>query len=209
MLLLAVAFMASIASAQQLGASLYIAPLQENPRVGSNFTVTLKADSLAESINALKGHLVYNNDKLEIINVSKIGSIVNLWVEEPRFSNVQGTLSFQGGIPNPGFIGNGGVVLHVIFRAKAPGVTRVAWDGGEILANDGKGTNILTALQNLDFVIESAGAKGSSGQYFLMGANVSFLAIFVLIGLFFGARFILRWHDTKFHQNGPFNPRHP
>ena len=63
-----------------LGASMYIAPLSENLRVNGNFTATIKADSLAQPINAVKGLLYFNKDKLEIINISKIGSILNLWV---------------------------------------------------------------------------------------------------------------------------------
>ncbi|KKS87974.1 MAG: hypothetical protein UV62_C0019G0002 [Parcubacteria group bacterium GW2011_GWC1_43_11] len=145
---------AASANAQQLGASLYIAPPAENPQAGSNFTLTIKTDSLAQPINAVKGVLGYNKDKLEIINVSKIGSIFNLWIEEPQFSNVDGKLRFAGGVPKPGFVGNGGTVLLVIFKAKLAGTASLVWEKGEVLAADGVGTNILTNLQNLDFNIE-------------------------------------------------------
>lgn len=140
----------------EIGASLYIAPLSENPRVGGNFTAVIKVDSLSEPVNALKGALAFNKERIEIISVSKIGSVINLWVEEPRFSNLDGTIRFQGGIPRPGFIGNGGNVLYVIFRAKTIGVTSLVWKEGEVLASDGKGTNVLTSLQNLDFFVEDA-----------------------------------------------------
>src|SRR3989344_4010226 len=148
--------LALLAQAQQLGASLYISPLTENPRALSNFTVTIKADSLGEPVNAVRGVLTFPRDRLEIIGISKIGSILNLWVEEPRFSNVDGTLKFQGGVPNPGFMGSGGTVLHVIFRAKSAGATSLILKEGEGLANDGKATNILVGLQNLDFFADEA-----------------------------------------------------
>jgi len=80
-----------------LGSSLYFSPLQENPRAGSNFTLTIRVDSLEKSINAISGKVIFNPDKLEIINTSKIGSIFNLWLEEPNYSNLEGRLSFQGG----------------------------------------------------------------------------------------------------------------
>lgn len=143
-----------LAAAQQLGASLYIAPPSENPQVGSNFTLQIKVDSLEQPINAVRGILSYNKERVEIINVSKIGSIFNLWVEEPQFSNVDGKLRFQGGVPRPGFIGNGGTVLLVIFKTKTAGPTSLVWEKGEVLAADGKGTNILSNLQNLSFNIE-------------------------------------------------------
>lgn len=191
-------------AANQLGASLYIAPLAQNPRVGNNFTATIKIDSLAESVNAVKGILTFNKDKLEIINVSKIGSILNLWVDEPSFSNIDGTLKFQGGVPNPGFIGNGGTVLHIIFKAKGAGITSLVWKEGEVLASDGKGTNILTNLQNLDFLIEEAlgaPAESSSQSWFkpLVYSNIILFAIILFIGLFSLAKLIIRYHDRHFH----------
>lgn len=141
-------------ASEQLGASLYITPPHENPAVDRNFTLAIKVDSLAQPINAVSGFLRYDNNKIEIINTSKIGSIFNLWVEEPNFSNIEGTLKFQGGVPTPGFIGNGGTVLLVIFKAKVAGITTFLWEKGEVLASDGKGTNILSDLQNLSFVVE-------------------------------------------------------
>lgn len=191
-----------ISSAQQLGASLYIAPLAENPRAGSNFTVTIKVDSLGQPINAGRGILTFNKDKLEIINISKIGSVFNLWVEEPNFSNLEGTLKFQGGVPKPGFIGNGGAVLHVIFKAKAPGITSLVWKDGEVLASDGQGTNILVNLQNLDFSVDNAlvpqtGAFSNT----LVILNIILISILAFIGLFFGYRRLIKLHDEKYHHD--------
>ncbi|KKT91135.1 MAG: hypothetical protein UW93_C0012G0001, partial [Parcubacteria group bacterium GW2011_GWC1_45_13] len=195
-----------LAQAQQLGASLYISPLTENPRALSNFTVTIKADSLGEPVNAVRGVLTFPRDRLEIIGISKIGSILNLWVEEPRFSNVDGTLKFQGGVPNPGFMGSGGTVLHVIFRAKSAGATSLIWKEGEVLANDGKGTNILTGLQNLDFFVDEAFAaqapeKASPAwwQNPLIIINLILLAIIFLIGVVFLEKTILNYHDRHSH----------
>ena len=205
-LILALLILPSVALVQQLGASLYISPLSENPRALSNFTVTLKADSLGEPINAVKGTLTFPRDRLEIIGISKIGSILNLWVEEPRFSNADGILKFQGGVPNPGFMGSGGTVLHVIFRAKSAGATSLIWKEGEVLANDGKATNILIGLQNLDFFVEEAFAaqapeKASSAWWEnpLVIINIILLAIIFLIGLAFLEKAVLNYHDRHSH----------
>ncbi|OGF59518.1 hypothetical protein A3I36_00285 [Candidatus Giovannonibacteria bacterium RIFCSPLOWO2_02_FULL_45_28] len=200
--------LALLAQAQQLGASLYISPLTENPRALSNFTVTIKADSLGEPVNAVRGVLTFPRDRLEIIGISKIGSILNLWVEEPRFSNVDGTLKFQGGVPNPGFMGSGGTVLHVIFRAKSAGATSLIWKEGEVLANDGKGTNILTGLQNLDFFVDEAFAAAPNvpaptptpwWKNPLIIINLVLLAIILLIGVVFLEKAILNYHDKHSH----------
>ena len=211
-------FSFSAQAANQLGASLYIAPLPENPKASSNFTATIKVDSLGEPVNAIKGLLTFNKDKLEIINISKIGSILNLWIDEPRFSNLDGTLKFQGGVPNPGFMGNGGVVLHIIFRAKGAGMTSLIWKEGEILASDGKGTNILTNLQNLDFLVEEApmasnflpksnvesegGGWSSLPLYtkILIYMNIVLFILVLSIGAYLLSKIIIRIHDRHFHQ---------
>lgn len=198
----------------QLGASMYITPLSENPRANSNFTATIKVDSLAQPINAVKGLLYFNKDKLEIINISKIGSILNLWLEEPSFSNIEGILRFQGGVPNPGFMGNGGVVLHVIFRAKGSGVNSLVWKEGEVLASDGKGTNILTNLQNLDFFVEESLVMNNSSSdntnnagnslppwtKILIYSNVALIIIVLFISGYLLSKIIIRVHDRHFHQ---------
>lgn len=187
------------ASSQQLGASLYIAPPNENPRAESNFSLAIKVDSLAQPINAISGVLVYNQEKLEIINVSKIGSIINLWVEEPQFSNLEGKLKFQGGVPKPGFIGNGGNVLLIIFRAKTSGVVSLVWEKGSVYAADGEGTNILTDLHNLSFQLEESIVPGrdvGQGTPYIWGIiGISFLTVGYFI-----LKLLLERHDIYVHK---------
>ncbi|MBI4158060.1 MAG: hypothetical protein HY505_00330 [Candidatus Yanofskybacteria bacterium] len=188
------------------GASLYVSPLQEDPRAGTNFTLTIKTDSLAEPINAINGRLTFNPDKLEIINVSKVGSIFNIWLEEPNFTNLEGKLSFQGGVPRPGFIGNGGTVLHIIFRAKAPGIASIVWEKAEVLAHDGKGTNVLTNLQNFNFAINEPLSPGGQKEtpFFqnpLVILNIILLAVLGFLGYRHFIKSILKSHDEEIHEH--------
>lgn len=176
-LFLSVYFTPQPIRAQQLGASLYVVPPSENPTSGNNFTLSIKTDSLEQPINAVKGILAYNKDRVEIVSVSKIGSILNLWVEEPQFSNREGILKFQGGVPKPGFIGNGGTVLLVIFRAKLAGLAHLSWKEGEVLAADGKGTNILSNLQNVTFEISENTAAGSATSNQLLTLFMTVIAV--------------------------------
>ncbi len=198
-----------------IGASLYASPLQTSPLVNDNFTITIKTDSLSKPINAASGQLVYNPDRLEIINVSKIGSVFNIWLEEPNYSNLEGLLRFQGGLPTPGFIGNGGTVLHIIFKAKTPGTTSLVWKKAEILAHDGKGTNVLTNLQNYDFVVDeplsASNLKSESPLWRNPFLIINFILLLFLafdrIRFFIKSNFktlissALRVHDKQFHHN--------
>lgn len=206
-----------------LGASLYVSPLQASPRVNDNFTVTIKTDSLSQPINAASGHLSYNPDRLEIINISKIGSVFNIWLEEPNYSNLEGVLRFQGGLPAPGFIGNGGTVLHIIFKAKTPGVTSLVWKKAEILAHDGKGTNILTNLQNYDFVVDeplsASNLKDDSSLWKNPFLIINFILLLFLafdrVRSFVKSNFktlissVLRVHDKQFHDEHDVHNNYP
>lgn len=197
-----------------MGASLYFSPLPEDPRAGNNFTVTIKTDSLAQPINAISGQLIFNPDKLEIINVSRIGSIFNIWLEEPNFTNLEGKLSFQGGVPRPGFMGNGGTVLHVIFKAKSSGIASIIWEKAEVLASDGKGTNILTNLQNYDFIINEplTSYSPSKAPFFknpLVIFNIILLTILGLIGLRYFIKSTLKSHDEELHEHASLEHEKP
>jgi hypothetical protein len=124
-------------------ASLYLAPSTGTYTVGNTFLVQVKVNSGGVAINAADGTLVFDPDKLEVVKISKEDSIFNLWVQEPTFSNSLGTINFAGGKPSPGFIGAAGTIINITFRAKTSGTANLTFASGSVLADDGKGTNIL------------------------------------------------------------------
>lgn len=123
--------------------------------VGSTFSVGIYTGSSDQAMNAASGVVSFPSDKLEVVSLSKTGSIFSLWVQEPSFSNSGGTVSFEGIVLNPGFIGGSGKILTITFRAKAPGVANLSFTSGSVLANDGTGTNILTDLRTAVINIDS------------------------------------------------------
>ncbi len=136
-------------------ADLGFSPSTLSRTVGSTFTVSVYVSSPSAAINAASGVVSFPANTLEVVSVSKTGSIMNLWVQEPSFSNVQGTVNFEGIALNPGFTGNQGTVLIITFRAKSAGVAAVKFTSGSILANDGAGTNILENLGSANFSLQS------------------------------------------------------
>ncbi len=132
------------ASAQR--ASLYLTPSSGNYTVGNTFLVQIRLNSGGVPINAADGTLTFDTDKLEITRISREGSIFTLWVKEPTFSNSLGTIEFAGGVPSPGFTGAAGTVANITFRAKTAGTANLRFAAGSVLADDGKGTNILTSM---------------------------------------------------------------
>jgi hypothetical protein len=110
--------------------------------VGQTFTVRIAVSS-PQAVNAVSASLSFPRDMLQVTSVSKIGSILNLWVQEPSFDNNAGTVSLEGVVPNPGFTGSNGSVLSINFRVIAPGTANLRFASASLLANDGYGTNIL------------------------------------------------------------------
>ena len=132
--------------AQGQRASLYLTPSTGNYTVGNTFLVQVKVNSGEVAINATDGTLVFDPDKLEVVKLSKEDSIFTLWVQEPVFSNSLGTINFAGGKPSPGFTGAAGIIINITVKAKTAGTANLTFAVGSVLADDGKGTNILTHM---------------------------------------------------------------
>lgn len=120
-------------------------------QVGDVITARITLNSGDQSSNAVSGILAFPADKLKIIALSKSGSIINLWVKEPSYS--ASSINFEGIILNPGYNSNGGRIVTATFTAKSPGAVSLYFSDGQILANDGNGTNILKNLIRVSFTI--------------------------------------------------------
>jgi len=143
------AFLAGFETVQ--AATLYFVPSTGTSNIGGNLSVGVYVSSADQAMNAASGVVSFPQDKLEVISISKTGSIITLWVQEPAFFNQSGILNFEGIVPNPGFTGSGGKIITLNFRVKAAGTAALTFSSGSVLANDGLGTNILTGLGSASF----------------------------------------------------------
>jgi len=137
-------------------ATLNIIPSSGLHNIGEIFSVSATVSSPDQALNAVDGTITFPTDILEVTAISKQDSILNLWVEEPVYSNSTGRISFSGVAVNPGFTGANGKVLKINFKIKKSGSGNVGFFSGSILANDGKGTNILTGFNNGSFTFGKA-----------------------------------------------------
>ena len=122
---------------------------------GSTFNVSVIVNTGGKPINAAEATLKFNPQELSVVSVNKVGSIFNLWVTEPTFSNSAGTINFSGGLPS-GYTGSSGTVFNVTFRTTNASTARVSLTGGSVLANDGKGTNILSGMSGGTYTVQAA-----------------------------------------------------
>lgn len=142
------------ASAATLAAS----PATGVYNTGATFTVRVLVNSGGQSINAAEGTLKFNPNELTVVSASRNGSIFNLWVTEPTFSNAAGTISFSGGLP-AGYTGSSGNVMTVTFRAKGSGPAKVSFTNGSVLANDGRGSNVLSGMNGGTYTLQAANVE--------------------------------------------------
>lgn len=140
-------------------ATLNFSPSSGNFTVGNIFTVNILVNTQGAPVNNAEVVVNFPKDLLEVVSTSKSGSIFSLWVEEPTFSNNSGTLSFNGGVPTPGYNGSSGKAISVVFRVKKIGSASVVFSSASVRANDGLGTDVLTSKNQANFNLSKAEEK--------------------------------------------------
>ena len=126
-------------------ATLYVSIGRSTVSAGDSFTAAILVSSSDQAMNAASGVISFPSDKLAATAVSKLNSILTLWVQDPSYSNQNGTVNFSGVVPNPGWAGLRGQIMTIQFRALKAGAASIEFSSSAVLANDGNGTNILTA----------------------------------------------------------------
>jgi hypothetical protein len=136
-----------------LAADLTVSPSSGSFSVGDTVTVRIVLSSPSQSANAVSGLVSVSPSIFSIQSVSKASSVLNFWVKEPAIS--AGTVKFEG-IALSGFTGLAGTVVSINLRAIKAGTGQVLFTSGQILANDGQGTDITTNLNGGNFIIKAA-----------------------------------------------------
>jgi len=136
-------------------ASLSISPSSGTYNIGQTFSVSVYVSSADQAMNAVSGVITFPADKVQVLSLSKSDSIINLWVQEPSFSNSNGTINFEGIVFNPGFQGNNGKIITISLKVKAIGTASLSFTSSAVLANDGQGTNILINIGNANYALEN------------------------------------------------------
>lgn len=125
-------------------ATMAVSPSTGVHTVNDTFSVVIRLDSAGEPVNAAEGALRYDPDVLSVVSASRANSIFNLWVTEPTVDRASGEVTWSGGLPS-GYTG-AGEIMRVTFRAKSAGTARLQLTDGAVLANDGRGSNVLTNM---------------------------------------------------------------
>lgn len=104
-------------------------------------------------VNALDLTIAYPEDKMEIDGIDTGTSVITLWTEEPYAKD--GNVYLRGGTFRKGFVGE-----HTIARIRAhatkPGDARVFLKDSQLVAGDGKGTDVAVTASEDDNEIKLA-----------------------------------------------------
>ncbi|MCA9391727.1 hypothetical protein KC614_00795 [candidate division WWE3 bacterium] len=127
---------------------------------GSTFTVTVLVNTGGKSTNAFQATVRYPTDKVQAVAVSKGGSVCQLWVRDPSYSNGSGTASFECGTP-ANYNGGSGTIGSITFRAINTGVATISVvSPSQVLAADGSGTNVLGSTGSRSVTINEPPQSG-------------------------------------------------
>lgn len=138
-------------------ATLSISPASGTFEAGELVTVKVLVSS-DDPLNAVSGTVLFPPSFFSLESVSKAGSIINFWVTEPAFSKALGTVHFEG-VTLGGFQGGTGTLVTTTLRAIKAGTGRVSFQSGQVLANDGQGTDITSGMTGATLTFEEAKPK--------------------------------------------------
>lgn len=122
-------------------------------RIGSNITLDILLNSSEVAANAVQGTIRFSPNLLTLVDLNTKSSLIQFWVQEPVKNNVSGLISFEGAILNPGYLGRAGKILELTFGCRQEGAASITFTTGSVLANDGRGTNILDKLSGININI--------------------------------------------------------
>lgn len=133
-----------ITTGSVFSATISLIPSKVSVFEGETFSATVSVNTQGVAVNNVEGVVSFPANLVSVESVNLNGSIFSIWIEQPVYSNANGTITFNGGAPNPGYTGSNGTIMRIVFRAKKTGVVPLAFASGEVYANDGLGTNVTT-----------------------------------------------------------------
>lgn len=125
-------------------ATVQASPAKVNLDIGEIANVQIITNTQSANINAIEGTVQFDSSVVEVVSVSKNNSVLDIWIEEPAYSNSSGNISFNGGVVPPGYTGSYGEIFTVAFKAKKAGTSQLRFSGVSIRLNDGAGTDAFS-----------------------------------------------------------------
>jgi hypothetical protein len=179
MVFVAVASLILIYSLSEQQTASFTIPSKGQYKLGEIFSMNIKVDNINNPINVVQADLKFDPSMLEVVSISTKDSFANIFVQKES-NNEEGYVRLTGGLPNPGWHGKHGLFGKIYFKTKQPGLVTITYlPTSLVLANDGKGTNILKSLPSVSYLIlpdklsieEERMQRGLISKEDVLGAN--------------------------------------
>lgn len=130
-------------------ALLYTSPETQVVPLNGTAVVDVRLNSEQAVVNAVEVRLTYNPDAMDVVALSKAGSFLALWTQEPKVDAQAGVITFSGGTPHGSYVINGRL-LSIVVRPKHIGSSTVTLDtaASGVYLNDGQGTRAPLTVKN-------------------------------------------------------------
>jgi len=122
-------------------------------KVGEVFPLEVLIENIENPINAAQTDLTFDPKIIQAIDISTEESFAEIFLQK-EIDNENGLVIISGGLPNPGFSGENCKFATVLFMPLKEGETTLQFSNTSmVLANDGRGTNILKNVSSVPIVI--------------------------------------------------------
>lgn len=141
------------------GPSLELEASGRNFAVGERILASIVLrDSRENPVNAVESTLMYPEDLLKVLSISKQDSALTLWAVEPAHDKIKGTISFAGG-STQAIKAARAHLLKISFEVKTIGQAKLSFSDTRILAADGKGTDVTKPSLETTWIFSPAVPK--------------------------------------------------
>ncbi len=141
-------FLSIFAPKFAFGAEFIASSSAKNINIGDQFEVSILLDAQGENINAVGGTIAYPANLLELKEIRDGNSLVNFWVDKP--ADTRDGVVFSGITPG-GYAGQSGPIFSLIFVSKEAGQGGITLKSGQLLKNDGSGSETRFTVSDFKF----------------------------------------------------------
>lgn len=122
----------------------FVIPEKNTYPMGREFYFDINTSASTVPVNVVQADINFDRDLLLVDRIDTSDSFATIFTQK-EYSNEEGWIRIIGGLPNPGYLGEYKKFARIYFVPKKVGVGRVEFlKSSRLLANDGKGTNIIT-----------------------------------------------------------------
>ena len=161
-------------------ASLYLDPDTGTYGPGDTFIVNVRLNTDGDCINAANVVLTYPAASMRAVDFGKGGSILTLWVLEPKIDAKKGEVTFAGGIPggycgriqgDPSLTNTIGKVVFTITNADAGSAQIRVSASSALYLNDGRGTKVTPEVSNTSITLSPVAVQAENPWLSLVGED--------------------------------------